>query len=303
MSSLFHKIAYKIQSRINASEHARKQQLFKSKILDFHAQHPSNDKDIQQALNYLSSNTLTTFFDTFQEKYVADNIKVFHDASIGLPYTLLGDKKLFFKRSNNKRTVQLMFNGLLMEQDPASPHCYIDSEFSIEAGDVLADVGCAESLFSLMNIEKLSQVYLFEQDPEWREALEATFAPWKEKTVIIPKFVSNRNTDNKVCLDDFFRNQTSRPNFYKINVEGAEDLVLDGMKEILTEQPLKIALCTYHHQDDFEKFSRFFSENGFSHRPNPGVVVYQNDMTDAHPPFFRKCLINNSSVFFQKGYS
>jgi len=21
------------------------------------------------------------------------------------------------------------------------------------------------------------------------------------------------------------------------------------------------------------------------------VVVYQNDMTDAHPPFFRKCLI------------
>lgn len=291
MSSLFHKIVYKILSRIKSSEHARKQQLFKNKILDFYAQHPSNNTDIQQALKYLSNNPLTTFSGNFQGKYVADTINVYQDASTGLPYALFGDKKLFFKRSNNKQTVQLMFSGLLMEQDPVSPHCYTDSEFRIEAGDVLADVGCAEGLFSLMNIEKLSRVYLFEQDPEWREALEATFAPWKEKTVIIPKFVSNRNTDDEVCLDDFFRNQTSRPNFYKIDVEGAEDLVLDGMKEIPSEQPLKIALCTYHHQDDFEKFSRFFSENGFSHRPNPGVVIFQNDMTNARPPFFRKCLI------------
>ncbi len=102
--------------------------------------------------------------------------------------------KSFFKRSLNNLTVKLLFNTLRVEQDRESPHCYTDFSFQINKDEILADVGCAEEYFSLMNIEKVQRTYLFEQDLEWVEALERHICPWKEKVVIIPSFVSDRTT-------------------------------------------------------------------------------------------------------------
>ena len=185
-----------------------------------------------------------------------------------------------------------MFNGLRIEQDSQAPHCYTDEKFGIEPNEVLADIGCAEAYFSLLNIEKLKKVYLFEQDSGWIEALEATFDRWRDKVEIVPRYVSDRNNEREVRLDDFFRNKSPLPDFCKIDVEGAEKRTLEGMEKLLkTKRPLKIALCTYHRAEDFARFSQFFRENGFEHRANPGVMIFQNDIDTLQPPYFRKCLI------------
>ena len=291
MKKIIDKLHYKIRSRWLTFFHHKKQQRVRLKILSHYAQHPPRDTEIQEAVTFLSEHALTTFYGTFQEKYHADEVNVFTDASNGLPYVMAEEKKLFFKRSHNKRTVQLLYNALRIEQDKDAPHCYIDPAFRINKEDVLADVGCAEGYFSLLHIENLKQSYLFEQDREWVEALEATFAPWKDKVAIIPAFVSDQNDHRHISLDHYFLQLPEKPDFYKIDVEGAEGSVLHGMKRLLYEKPVKIALCTYHHQEDFDIFSRFFARNGFSHRPNPGVMIYQNDLDHIAPPFFRKCLI------------
>jgi hypothetical protein len=204
---------------------------------------------------------------------------------------MINDKRLYFKRSYNKHTVQLVFNGLRIEQDQNSPHCYTDKNFNVEKGDILADIGCAEGFFSLLNIEKVEKVYLFEQDCCWIEALKATFAPWKEKIILIPQFVSDKTTDSEIRLDDYFHGKKDKPTFYKIDVEGAETAVLNGMKSILKQPLLKIALCTYHHAEDFEKFCRLLKENDFAYQPTNGVMIYQNEIDNMQPPYFRKGLI------------
>lgn len=218
-------------------------------------------------------------------------MEVMIDEQNHLPYVMANDNRLYFKRKFNKRTVQLTFNELLIEQDLSSPHCYYDENFNIYNCDILADVGCAEGYFSLMNIESLNKVYLFEQDDEWVEALEATFAPWGDKVEIVPKYVSNTNNDNEVRLCDFIDDNVQMPNFYKIDVEGAEMSVLNGMESILNAMALKIAICTYHNQNDFEELSQYLLSKGFTYKANEGVMIFQNDIDTMQAPYFRKCLI------------
>ncbi|HCC86634.1 MAG TPA: hypothetical protein DEQ06_08665, partial [Porphyromonadaceae bacterium] len=114
---------YKIRSRWLTFIQHKKQQRVRLKILSYYAQHPSPDTEIQEAVSYLSEHPLTTFYGTFQEKYHADDVPVFTDTTIGLPYVMAEGKKLYFKRSHHKRTVQLLYNALRIEQDPDAPHC------------------------------------------------------------------------------------------------------------------------------------------------------------------------------------
>lgn len=291
MNKIIHKLAYKFRSRWKDLLHSYRKKKVRKKILAHFSRFPSEENEINDAVSYLLKHPLTTFYGTFQEKYPAEEIKVFVDPSNGLPYVITNSKRLYFKRSQNRYTVQRLYNNLRIEQDEMAPHCYTDSDFQITEGEILADVGCAEGFFSLQNIEKTKRIYLFEQDREWIEALEATFSPWKEKIEIIPTFVSDNNNSNEITLDSYFQQKEVIAGFYKIDVEGAEASVLRGMKDILQSNATKIALCTYHHQGDYARFSRFFEEQGFSYRPNRGVMIYQNDMEHMSPPFFRKCLI------------
>lgn len=256
MNKTIEKLMYKVRSRWKNYLHTKNKKKARKKILTHYNQSPSGDKEIIAAVDYLSTHPLTTFYGDFQKKYISEEVKVQVDPSNNLPYVITDGKKLYFKRSQNLRTVQILFNSLRIEQDDHAPHCYTDSGFRIKESEILADVGCAEGYFSLLNIEKIKKVYLFEQDREWVEALEATFSPWKEKIRIIPKFVSDKNSSNEITLDNYFRETEEKPGFYKIDVEGAEASILNGMEGML-RKPVKVALCTYHNQHDYDLFSRF----------------------------------------------
>ena len=284
-------LKYKLNSSIKVFLFNREKEKKRKEILSFYAKNPPKDEETKAALNYLKKHPLSNFYGDFQKQYCADVIEVYTDNENGLKYVIEDNKRLYFKKSHNKTTIQLIYNQLRIEQDSESTHCYTDEHFSVTKETILADVGCAEGYFSFQHIENLKKVYLFESDPEWIEALEATFKPWKQKVELVRKFVSNKTNDNEINLDTFFRGSKETPNFYKIDVEGAEESVIKGMKGLLEKPPLHIALCTYHNAEDLENFTRFFEENKFNVYPNPGLMIFMNDLQNMQPPYFRTGLI------------
>jgi hypothetical protein len=286
---IFQELKRKFLARMKVYRFGKHLQKTKKDILQYFHENPSSDREIQAAVAYLKQHPLRVFNAPFREKYSAEAVEVQYEN--GLPYVNSPWGKLFFKRAQNPATIKLLYNGLIMEQDPASPHRYTNADFQITQGDVLADIGSAEGIFTLMNIELLEKAYLFEQDEQWIEALEATFAPWKEKVIIIPKYVSDRQSEKEIRLDQYFQNTTLQPNFFKIDVEGAEEKVLNGMQGLAAQSKCKVALTTYHQQGDFEKFSRYFQERNYTHSGSDGVMVFINSFHTLEPPYFRKGLI------------
>lgn len=290
--SLINTLKYKI--RCTWKGYFREQAIKKcqAKIISYYSSHPSSDSETGKAVQYISTHPICTFPDQFMEKYKSIPITVYRDSGNGLLYVLHEGKKLYFKRSYNERTVKSLYRGLLTEQDVQSPHCYTSNRFTITTGDVFFDIGSAEAIIPLTHIEKTSHVVLFEKDKEWHEALEATFAPWKKKVTIVARYVSDRDDEDFISIDSFLKTYPHLPNFIKIDVEGAEATVLNGMKQ-LTEHThsLKIALCTYHQAEDYQRFTRLFGQRGDRIEASPGVMLFLNDLENLQPPYFRKGLI------------
>ena len=172
-----------------------------------------------------------------------------------------------------------------MEQDRESPHRYLSDDFDVGEEDIVVDVGAAEGNFSIDIIDKVKKIYLFEADPLWLRALEATFEPWKDKIEIIPKMVSGKSTAQTVALDQYFRDR--KPfDFIKIDVDGDEKEVVDGMKGLLENKKIKkIALCTYHRQQDAGIFSKMLGNYGYDIRFSKGYMIFRKRI---EKPYLRK---------------
>jgi len=247
-------------------------------------------EEIKSVLNYLRTNPIAVFPYDFQNQYIAEDIEVFDDHDKGLRYVLLDGKRLYFKKRWNKRKIRNLFNLLSKEQDILSPHRYLTEQFKFDDGTVLVDVGAAEGNFALSVVEKASRLILFEADKEWIEPLKATFEPWKNKVLIVNKFVSDVTHSRNIRLDDFISIEEAGI-FLKIDIEGAESRLLKGCKRIFAEQkPLKVAICTYHKQEDEKKFLSLLIENGFETSHSDGFMLFYYDKK-MKAPYFRRGLI------------
>ena len=246
--------------------------------------------EIGEALNYLKSNPLAVFPYPFQDKYIAANIEVFDDQEKGLPYVLLDGKRLYFKKRWGKRKIRNLFNLLSKEQDIESPHRYLTDQFRFEEGDILADAGAAEGNFALSIVEKASKIILFEADIEWIEPLNATFEPWKEKVIIVNKYISDITNSTNNTLDDYF-SSGEEVTFLKIDVEGAESRLLKGSKRLLeSNKKLKLAICTYHKQNDENEFKELLKGYGFQTSHSEKYMLFYFDKK-MKAPYFRRGLL------------
>ena len=264
----------------------------RTKILKYFASLPDHavNSEQREVLKYLESNPLVIFPHRFQDQYSAEGIEVFPDNDNGMHYVLLDGKRLYFKKRWTVRRIRKGFSDLLCEQDIRSPHRYLEGSFDVGNDDVIADIGAAEGNFSLSVIERVKKIYLFEYNRGWIKALESTFAPWKDKVEIINKRVSDFDDENNVCLDTFIR-EHNNISFIKIDVDGAEQKVLNCASEILgSGSPLKIALCTYHRNNDEETFSRILSSYGFTVTTSKGYMVYYYDK-NMKAPYLRRGLL------------
>ncbi len=260
-------------------------------ILNYYANLPEQPSDeIREVLEYLKFNPIAVFPYDFQNKYIAENIEVLDDKVKGLRYVMLNGKRLYFKKRWSKKRIRHSFNELTKEQDPKSPHRYLNEQFKIEDGEVLVDIGVAEGNFALEAVEKASRIIMFETDVEWIEALNATFEPWKDKVLIVNKFVSDITNYSNTTLDDFIGPE-EKITFLKIDVDGAESRLMKGCKRILAEQkPLKLAICTYHKQNDAEEFKSLLIRNGFETTHSDGFILFYYDKK-MKAPYLRRGLI------------
>jgi hypothetical protein len=163
----------------------------------------------------------------------------------------------------------------------------------VEENDIVVDAGTAEGNFALSVVEKVKKLYLFEADEEWIEVLKVTFAPWQEKVEIICNYVSDIDDrdNNHITLDTFFKNE--QMNFLKADVEGAALNLLKGYQKYITvNDKLKIALATYHYQNEAEVIDTYLRNMGFNNEFSRGYMIYTYDKTlDA--PYLRKGLIRS----------
>ena len=238
------------------------------------------------ALDFLKHNPVTYFPCNLTRKYSAEMVHVTLDHETQLNFALINGKRMFFKRGWTKSKCIEYCHNIQAEQDENSPHRYLSESFTVQTDDIVVDVGAAEGIFSLDVIERASKIYLFEVDSGWTEALKATFAPWKEKVEIVNKYLSDEDNYKSIALDSFFQNK-KRPVFIKVDVDGSEAKIIRGGSQLLSAQEhLKMALCTYHKQEDESVFSELLREKGFNIFFSKGFFLFIND--ELYPPYFRR---------------
>jgi glycosyltransferase involved in cell wall biosynthesis len=225
----------------------------------------------------------------YTKKYMPEQIVVFKDGTNGLPYVLHENKKLYFRRGTSDREVRTYYASLLSEQDADSPHCYETDAFRVHEREVVIDAGVAEGNFSLSVVERAANLWLFEPDKSWIEPLQATFAPWKDKVVIINKMVSDVDDEFSVSLDNFDFGK-DKVTFIKADIEGFERLLLSGASKLLFEQrPMRLVLCTYHRQDDAAVLERMLRSRGFQTEFSKRYMIFPDKRIAA--PYLRRGLI------------
>ena len=264
----------------------------RNNILNHFAALPQSEvnDDQKEVLQYLRNNEVNIFPYPFHNNYSPEKIEVIYDRENGMRYVLQEGKRLYFKKRWNDKKIKLAYCDLIREQDLNSPHRYLTDSFTIDKNDVLADIGAAEGNFSLAVIDEVKKIYIFEYDPEWIEALRVTFGPWSEKVEIINKFVSDRNDSSHIRFDTFYE---TRPDitFLKVDVDGAESVVLNSCDKIFKDQnPFKIALCTYHKNNDEKDFTLLLKDYGFHITPSKGYMINYYDKK-MKAPYLRRGLI------------
>lgn len=264
----------------------------RSKIINYYDSLPENEvnEDQKEVTQYIENNEVRILPYRFHTNYAPEKIEVIYDPEKGMRYILQDGKRLYFKKRWSEKKIRKSYCDLMREQDLESPHRYLTDIFTIGKDDTLADIGAAEGNFSLAVIENIKKVYIFEYDQEWIEALNATFAPWAEKVEIINKFVSDRNDSKNIRFDTFFENNKDIT-FFKIDVDGAESVVLGSCDKVFNSHvSFKIALCTYHKHDDEKDFTRLLKDYGFTVTPSKGYMINYYDKK-LKAPYLRRGLI------------
>ena len=265
--------------------------VLRSNILDYYAglENPVSE-EVSIVLDYIKNRKIAMIPYYFQDEYIEDSIEVLYDTETGLHYVLHEGKRLYFKKRWSKKRIRLSYNELRREQDIRSPHCYETDGFKVENGDVLVDIGAAEGIFALSNVEKAGRIVLFESGKEWIEPLSATFAPWKDKVTIVNKFAGDVTNAKSTTLDDYFSPE-EKLSFLKIDVEGAESVLLSGCKRVLSEgKSLKVAICTYHKEEDEKELNGILKRNGFETSHSEGFLIIYTDRK-LKAPYLRRGLI------------
>lgn len=226
-----------------------------------------------------------------QNKTYDDSI-VGYDEENELFFGLYRGKKLYLPYGSNVSSVLSTINVLELEQGLLSPHRYLSDAFSVEAGDVVMDIGCADGNFALETAEKAGEIYLFEILDKWQKPLKCSFDIYSKKTHIIRKLVSDVTDDenNEISIDDFCeRNKIDHIDILKADIEGFEEKMLDGAKKMLDAGRIKkIAICTYHSTKAEENISKMLPN--YNLEVNPGYMLYaeEGQWEKLEPPYFVK---------------
>ncbi len=287
--SIFNWLPVSIKNRLLSAYYEYRANSIRTAILSHYDNKDITDPSIEEAIGFINDNGIHVFPYSFTKKYEPLQYEVFHDDTKNLPYIIYLGKRLYGKRGMDEESMRFLNSGVLLEQDDDSPHRYLTSNFTVDPGDIVADVGVAEGNFGLSVVDKVEKLYLFESDPSWIEPLQATFEPWQDNVEIVNKRVSNQDDFNNVCIDTFFGE--IKPDFIKIDVDGGERSLIDGAQQLFSStDKLKVAICTYHNAEDAEEFNSYFNQKSFTTDFSKNYMIFYYDQS-LKAPFFRKGLL------------
>jgi hypothetical protein len=246
-------------------------------------------QEIKEGLKYLKCHKFTPYPYNWTRKYDRLQPEVFRDEENKCLYTLFEGKRMYFPKSFNPTNVIWNTRTILKEQDPNSPHLYLNTGFQVEAGSIIIDAGVAEGNFALSVVEKAKRLYLVECDKTWTEALKLTFAPWKEKVVFIEKYLSDSKSETTVSIDSMLNPEKGDKYFIKLDIEGFEQKALSGMKRMAeSANNIKMVVCTYHRLNDLTEIESTLLKYNFTCQFSDGYILY---FVQGEEPSFRKALI------------
>lgn len=253
-------------------------------------------------IRYLKSSQTMEPFPYPQIKRIDQPISGYDDKQ-KLPFVIHKNKHLYFPCSWSPALASKVYCNYIERENllgggytEKAPHQYVTDSFQVEQNDVVVDAGCAEALFALDSIEKAKHIYLLETATIWFKPLQATFAPYKNKVTIIPKLLSSEISENTITLNNLFDKYSQESFFIKMDIEGAEESVIQGSKKFLTSQnKIKLACCTYHKAHHAESISSLLKEMGYRIEFSDGYILFPLDKNQ-QPPYFRKGLIRATRV-------
>jgi hypothetical protein len=259
-----------------------------------------SQQEKEEIIECLTENPFSVFPYRFAKEKV--NFEIFHDDDCGMFFVLHKNRKLYFSQNLNKDKVKERYYNLLIEQDYRSPHCYNSNNFEVCQNDIIADLGAAEGIWALDNVETAKFVYIFESNKDRICALHKTFEPYKMKIRIVNKCVSGMTEGNKITIDDFIAENGADISFIKADIDGMEINMLGGMQKLLENKTdLRLLLCTYHQQNEADKLEQILRKKyGFSTELSQGVMLFIHDKLGLQEPYFRKGLIRAKRVLKQE---
>lgn len=270
-------------------------------ILDYHARHEDEAKAYQKELCYLRQRGSFCNF-PYTPDSTTLHVESGFDQDAKLPYVIHKNKKLFFKAEltptealdSYKNYIQT--ERLLGDKDTENtPHQYQSPRIHVAEGDVVFDIGAAEGLFALDQIDKASHVVIVESDPEWIEPLKHTFAPYGDKVTILQKFVSATDTKTTISLGKLLSVVDYSSAFVKMDIEGYELTSVAAAVDVLKQREgIKLSIASYHNQHDAEELKAIFDCINYNSEFSNGYMLYYIYDTPV-PPFFRKGIIRTES--------
>ena len=249
-----------------------------------------DDNEIRKVVSWLFDNPLGVFNYPFVKKYRSIDCIVKYDYEKDMFYSFYDDKKMYLSRKiNSYEKAQQYVNWLYMEQDLESPHRYMYAVEEKEENLVVLDAGAAEGFFSLALIDRAKRIYVVEPDPDWIEALKATFENYEEKIVIIEKGLSSYENNSLTTVD----NVVNEPiDILKMDIEGEEYYALCGAERTLSQSPnLKCYIATYHQEFAYDAIRNFFEQKNYIIEASKGYMWFPEYKDSMRAPVLRKGII------------
>lgn len=285
-----------IKTQEELKEFKTKEQLFE--IMMYYDVHSKESEQYKEELDFIAKNGLSIF--PYRKTKTLPYAETGFDNGLSMPWVLHNNKKLYFPSSFSKEQAEFTYKNFIENENilggnyrTKSPHQYQSETFKIEDGDVLVDVGCAEGLVALDAIEKVKKVYLIESDLKWIDALSATFAPYKDKVVIVNKLIadSDDSVKNTITLSSLLKEEKDSSIFIKMDIEGYETVVIRSSMDFLqNNNSIKLACCTYHKAGDEDSLKNMFESYGYKTEFSDGYMLFWYDYS-IKPPYFRKGVI------------
>lgn len=245
----------------------------------------------EEEKHFLHNRHLRMYCYPFYEEYLNKDTEIFYDDRVNLYYGIYNNHKMYLaRRFNSEQKARAYFNAVTMEQDSRSPHCYWNYKKLYEQTGIAVDVGAAEGIYGLQIIEQIEHLYMAEIDSEWVEALKCTHEPYKDKITILQKLIGNVDEKDKIKLDTVLgKNKITS---IKLDIEGMEMEALLGAENIISNNKVLLAVCTYHHKEDNEVIGRWLREKGYYTENSNGVIICQGDWElEKDETGFRKALL------------